>query len=466
MDNRPEYFMTWLGIAKVGGVTSLLNYNVKGKGLQHSIKISNAKWLIVGSKVHEHITQIAPWIKEQKIQIFYRGEKDPAIDYAEDLDALLAKQSSEALPRSIRAGLKFTDPCVLVYTSGTTGLPKAATIKHLRLFNMGTIFTLYLNIKQSDIIYCVLPLYHSAGGIVGTGMMISSGCTMALRAKFSLNEFWNDCRKYNATVIQYIGELCRYLVAAPKQPNDGVNKVRIAIGNGLRPEVWDEFQDRFQIPEVGEFYGSTEGNLALMNHCTTKRSRGSVGRMGPLLHAVAKMKVVKFDVEKEEIIRGPDGRAIECSHNEPGELLGEIVDDDPVRQFDGYHGNKDATSKKIAFDVFKKGDKWFRSGDLLRRDSSGFWYFVDRIGDTFRWKGENVSTMEVSEIVSVFPGVVEVNVYGVEVPGNKDGRACMAAMVFDEKTLDWDKLAKHVKDKIGRAVQQECRDRSRMPSSA
>jgi len=248
-------------------------------------------------------------------------------------------------------------------------------------------------------------------------------------------------------VIQYIGELCRYLVGAPKQKNDAENNVRIAIGNGLRPEIWDEFQDRFNIAEVGEFYGSTEGNTALLNHCTHKRHRGSVGHTGPILTKLYKVKLVKFDIEKEEPIRGKDGFLIDVQPGEPGELLGEIVEGDPVRGFDGYHDNKEATNKKIYRDAFKKGDIYFRTGDLLKRDKDGYWYFVDRIGDTFRWKGENVSTTEVAEVVSTFPGVSEVNVYGIEVPGQPDGRACMAAMIFEDN-LDFDGLAKHCKERL------------------
>jgi len=215
----------------------------------------------------------------------------------------------------------------------------------------------------------------------------------------------------------------------------------------LRPEIWDEFQDRFNIPEVGEFYGSTEGNAALFNHCVDKRSRGSVSHMGPLLFKLYKLKLAKFDVASEEIVRGPNGFVIECAPGEPGELLGEIVMGDPVRGFDGYHDNKEATQKKILKDAFKKGDVYFRSGDLMKRDKQGYWYFVDRIGDTFRWKGENVSTTEVTEVVSTFPGVSEVNIYGVEVPGHPDGRACMAAMVFADD-FNWDGFAKHVKDRL------------------
>jgi len=276
-------------------------------------------------------------------------------------------------------------------------------------------------------------------------MMLHSGASMALRSKFSLSNFWDDCLESKATVVQYIGELCRYLVGAPKKDTDNKHSVRIAIGNGLRPEIWNEFQDRFNIPQIGEFYGSTEGNAALLNHCTEKHHRGAVGQMGPLLWKLSGMKLVKFDVLKEEPIKDKNGFCIECGPNEAGELLGEIDTSDPMKGFDGYHGNAKATQSKILKDAFKKGDAYFRTGDLLKRDTRGCWFFVDRIGDTFRWKGENVSTTEVTEVISVFPGMKEVNVYGVAIPG-MDGRACCAGVVVSE--VDWEKFAKHCKDNL------------------
>jgi len=325
-------------------------------------------------------------------------------------------------------------------------LPKAATIKHLRLFSMGKAFTTMFNVTYDDRIYCVLPLYHSAGGLCGVGMTICSGATMILKKKFSATSFFKDCREQKVTVVQYIGELCRYLLTAPPTKEDATNDIRIAIGNGLRPDIWAKFQSRFGIREIGEFYGSTEGNAALFNHCTSAAAQGAVGRMGPLLVKASKVKLVKFDVVSEEPVRDASGFCIPCNKGEVGELLGEIDESDPLRQFAGYYNNNKGTSSKILTDAFKKGDRYFRTGDLLRHDSSGYWYFVDRIGDTFRWKGENVSTTEVAEVVSTFPGVEEVNVYGVSVPG-KDGRACMAAMVIRDG-LDFAKLAKHCTDNL------------------
>jgi len=218
------------------------------------------------------------------------------------------------------------------------------------------------------------------------------GVTIIIKRKFSASSFWADCIKYNATVTQYIGELCRYMLATPKSDLETKHKIRIAMGNGLRPEVWDEFQDRFNIPQICEFYGATEGNGALLNHCVTPEDRGAVGRQGWLLRKIMGTKIVEFDVVEEQPVRGPAGFCVECNVDEAGELLFPIKDNIPSSQFVGYKDNKEATSKKLAFDVFAKGDKYFRTGDLLKRDSRGFIHFVDRIGDTFRWKGENCST--------------------------------------------------------------------------
>jgi fatty-acyl-CoA synthase len=249
------------------------------------------------------------------------------------------------------------------------------------------------------------------------------------------------------TVVQYIGELCRYLLATPPSEWDRKHKVRIAIGNGLRPEIWDAFQTRFNIPEIGEFYGATEGNAALVNHCRTKDAQGACGRQGLLGQKIMKNRFARFDVENETVIRGKDGFCQDCAIGEPGELLFPIIDSDPSTTFAGYEDPK-ATQKKIIRDAFVKGDKYFMTGDLLNIDAKGFIRFVDRIGDTFRWKGENCSTTEVSEVLSTFPGILEPNVYGVLIPNNQDGRAPCAAITpvdNDIKNIDMAKLIVHLK---------------------
>ena len=252
--------------------------------------------------------------------------------------------------------------------------------------------------------------------------------------------------RHKATVMQYIGELCRYLLAPQPHPAEKDHRLRVAVGNGLRPEIWNEFQRRNNIPEIGEFYGATEGNAFLFNHCKDYIGQGAVGKAGPLLQMLKPTYVVKFDIESEEPIRDPKtGFCIEITDGSAGELVSPILDiptaKGSMQDFEGYT-SKDATEKKILRNVFKKGDSYFRTGDLLRR-KDGFSYFVDRIGDTFRWKGENVSTMEVSEVISTFPGVMEASVYGVEVPG-KDGRACMVAIrLLEGQSINAEKFAEY-----------------------
>jgi len=464
MMNRPEYFMVWMGLQKIGCTCALINYNVKGEPLSHCLKISGAKKVIVGPEVITPIAKVSKELLTHGFKFFVWGQRCsdrkpiskkeiPTETYVpasvpEDmtsynlLDDVIPKISDEKISHKYLKDKDFFSIALLVYTSGTTGLPKAAIIKHQRLFLAGYGFSAMFKIRENDRIYTVLPLYHSAGGILGIGMTFTTGATMILREKFSSTYFWDDCRKYKATIIQYIGELCRYLLDTPRGKNDNKNNVRLAVGNGLRPEIWAEFQKRFGIPEVGEFYGATEGNLSLMNYCTVPEAQGAVGRTGSLMKKIVRMKLVKYDVVNEEICRGPDGFAIECSYDEPGELLGLVDTNEPLTKFDGYHGNEKATSKKLARDVFVKGDLYFRTGDLLSQNKKGYWFFMDRIGDTFRWKGENVSTNEVSQVVAICPGVTEVNIYGVQIPG-KDGRACMAAMVVDDQTMNWAELAKH-----------------------
>ncbi|HKD48322.1 MAG TPA: AMP-binding protein, partial [Rhizomicrobium sp.] len=311
------------------------------------------------------------------------------------------------------------------YTSGTTGLPKAANFSHMRMLFMMSGFVGALGPKASDRIYNPLPYYHATGGVCAVGVALLSGAAVILKRKFSLGEFWQDIHKYDATMFAYIGELCRWLLNAPPTAHERDHHIRVITGNGLRPEIWKRFQDRFAIPRIVEFYGATEGNVSMLNYDGTL---GAVGRVPGYIEWLLPARVVRFDIEREVPIRGPDGLCIECGSEEAGEALGRISIR-AGRNFEGYTKASD-TEKKILHDVFHKGDAWFRTGDLMRRDQHGYFYFVDRIGDTFRWKGENVATSEVAEALSIVPGIREVNVYGVSVPG-ADGRAGMAALVVD-----------------------------------
>ncbi|HEX7776218.1 MAG TPA: long-chain-acyl-CoA synthetase [Parvibaculum sp.] len=435
MENRPEYVIAWLGILKAGAAAALVNTNLVKGPLAHSLNISGARHLVLGAELAESYASAIDQL-EHPVQVWATGG---AVAGAQNLDAALTGQPAENPPAEIRKELTLNDNALFIYTSGTTGNPKAARIPHARLLTMMVGFSAAANATEKDRMYCVLPLYHSAGGVCAVGTVFTVGGALIIRRKFSAREFFPDCVKYQATLFQYIGELCRYLLNSEPQKGERKHRIRLAVGNGLRPEIWPAFQKRFRIPRIIEFYGATEGNVALLNYDGTV---GAVGRIPAWAKKRFNVELVRFNTETETVVRGPDGFCIKCAPGEAGEAIGKIVNDPnaPTGRFDGY-AKKEETEKKILRDVFEKGDQWFRTGDLLKQDRLGYFYFVDRIGDTFRWKGENVSTAEVSEAISVFPGVKEANVYGVSIPGT-DGRAGMASIVAEG--LDLDKLRKHI----------------------
>ncbi len=422
MENKPEYIITWYAMAKMGARCALINNNLQGAALAHTLNISEADNLILDSALTENYTSAADQL-ERPMTVWSQGG---AVQGMNDWDAAVAEQSPDALPADIREGMTNKDHFVYIYTSGTTGLPKAANISHSRFLNMGLGFGGAVQATPKDRVYVTLPLYHATGGVGGVGAALMSGAAVIIRGKFSASQFFNDCIKYEATVFMYIGELCRYLLNAPENPNERNHKIRVCMGNGLRPEVWGPFQERFALPKIVEFYGSTEGNVALFN---LPGKQGSIGRIPKYLENTLQTRIVKFDVESEDVIRGDDGFCVLADEMEAGEAIGKIDETKPGGSFEGYN-NKEATQKKILTDVFEKGDRWFRTGDLLKKDDRGYYYFVDRIGDTFRWKGENVATSEVAEVLSQVPGLTEANVYGVAVP-DTDGRAGMASVVIE-----------------------------------
>jgi fatty-acyl-CoA synthase len=271
-------------------------------------------------------------------------------------------------------------------------------------------------------------MYHSVGGVVATGAMLVSGGSVVIRERFSASRFWDDVVATDCTVFQYIGELCRYLVNSPPHPRETAHRLRLSCGNGLRADVWGEFRRRFHIPRNLEFYAATEANFSLFN---CEDEHGSIGRIPAFLSHRFSVELVKFDIEAGEPLRDASGRCVRCEADESGEAISRIGDRGTKggSPFEGYT-DRAASAKKVLRDVFQPGDAWFRSGDLMRKDARGFYYFVDRIGDTFRWKGENVSTAEIAEAVTACPGISEAVVYGVAVPG-RDGRAGMAAIVTD-----------------------------------
>ncbi len=415
MENRPDYICAWLGLFKVGAQVALINTNLTGASLAHSIAISGAKHAIVGAELAQNFLA-APFETAPKLWVDGEGG---------NLSLALAAAKDSSPGKQARAGVTLKDRAFFIYTSGTTGLPKAANFSHMRMLFMMSGFVGALQPRETDRIYDPLPLYHSTGGVCAVGMAFFTGGALIIKRKFSVHDFWSDIHNYRATMFEYIGELCRYLLNAPPSPLDQGHSIRAITGNGLRPEIWRQFQMRFAIPRIVEFYGATEGNVSMLNYDGTV---GAVGRVPNYLQWLLPARVVQFDVEKEMPVRGPDGLCMECGPDEAGETLGGISSR-PGREFEGYSSKADS-EKKMLRDVFRLGDAWFRTGDLMRRDSHGYFYFVDRIGDTFRWKGENVSTGEVGEALLAVPGIREANVYGVAIPG-VDGRAGMASLVVD-----------------------------------
>jgi len=446
MENRPEFIIAWLGITKLGARVAMINTSIVQKGLTHCINISGAKAVVFGSELEAALAEIVTNLTGSLL--LCQGKPAARIAQAEFMDDLASKQPTSAPPAEALKGIKHTDIFGYIYTSGTTGLPKAANIMHAKMFGFGGGMSAMFEITPSDVVYTCLPLFHSAGGGMGAGIMVIRGCTLVLRKKFSASQFFQDCAKHNVTVVQYIGELCRYLLATPHGPYDRKHSVRVAVGNGLRPEIWDEFQTRFNLPMIGEFYGSTEGNGALVNLCKTPAARGAVGRLGFLLKRMTGFKLARYDVENDCLMRGADGMCVECATGQPGELLMPIKPNDPSTQFAGYNDAK-ATEKKIVRNAFVKGDAYFSTGDLLSCDAKGYFRFVDRIGDTFRWKGENCSTTEVTEVISTFAGVEEANVVGVLIPNNQDGRAPMVAITEKPGSkVDLAGLLKHARKNL------------------
>ncbi|XP_019297690.2 long-chain fatty acid transport protein 2 [Panthera pardus] len=438
MGNEPAYVWLWLGLAKLGCAMSCLNSNIRAKSLLHCFQCCGAKVLLVSPELQEAVEEVLPSLKKDNVSIYYVSRTSNT-DGVESLLDKVDEVSTEPIPESWRSEVTFSSPALYIYTSGTTGLPKAAKINHYRLWYGASLATAS-RVRKDDVIYTTLPLYHSAALMVGLHGCIMTGATLVLRNKFSASQFWDDCRKYNVTVIQYIGELLRYLCNSPQKPNDRVHKVRMAMGNGLRGDVWREFIRRFGDISIYEFYASTEGNIGFMNYT---RKIGAVGRVNYLQKKVVTYELIKYDVEKDEPVRDGNGYCIRVPKGEVGLLICRITQLTP---FSGYAGGSTQTEKKKLRDVFKKGDLYFNSGDLLVIDHENFIYFHDRVGDTFRWKGENVATTEVADIVGLVDFVQEVNVYGVSVPGH-EGRIGMASVKMKENhEFDGKKLFNHVVD--------------------
>jgi fatty-acyl-CoA synthase len=424
MTNRPEYVAAWLGIIRAGGAVALLNTNLTGAALAHCIDTVRPRNVIASDDLIAALASSDPFRKTAP-RVWVHGD---ALDKQCDHPRIdLAVDSLDASPLSASEGpaLTIEDKALFIYTSGTTGMPKAANINHFRLMLASHAFAGIMDARPHDRMYDCLPMYHTSGGVCATGAMLAVGGTVFIREKFSAREFWDDVTRERCSLFMYIGELCRYLVNSPPHPKERAHRLRLCCGNGLRGDVWAQFQSRFGVA-ILEFYAATEGNVTLFNF---EGKPGAVGRLPWFLKHTFPTTIVRFDLEREQPLRNSRGFCEEAAAGETGEAIGRIFDDPsmPAGRFEGY-ADAAETERKILRGVFEAGDAWFRTGDLMRRDADGYFYFVDRIGDTYRWKGENVSTTEVAQTICGFAGIEDANVYGVPVPGH-EGRAGMAAIV-------------------------------------
>jgi fatty-acyl-CoA synthase len=416
--NSPLFLVGLGAVAKLGAIGALLNTHVSGDGLTHVLRASGARTGLCDAHALPALSEVAGTHGVRFLADAAPGSVLPPD--VRPLDDLRPEHAGEPDIPDIRG----RDVFLYIYTSGTTGYPKPAIVRHLRFTMGGVSLSQMLGIEEGETVYAPLPLYHGESLFVGFAPAFRAGGAFASRRQFSASAFLDDVRRHEAVAFVYVGELCRYLLRQPPTPLDRAHRLRVAAGAGLRPDVWAAFQERFGIARIVEMYGATEGNVALQN---LDGRVGSVGKPHALLEN--QVALVRFDHAAGDIVRGVDGRAVPCATDEPGELLGKVGLAGAM-EYDGYT-DRAATERKLVRDVFEPGDAWFRSGDLLRRDAEGYYYFVDRIGDTFRWKGENVATQEVADVLSGAPGVTESCVYGVQLPG-EDGRAGMAAIVLAE----------------------------------
>ncbi|KAI0599465.1 fatty-acyl-CoA synthase [Biscogniauxia sp. FL1348] len=441
--NSPEYLMLWFALEAIGAIPAFVNSHLTARPLIHSIKLCGARYILVDESIQPLVSPVEEELMSANARVIYYS---PVV--------FESFTDTEPLPSSRHEGFEPLQTACLMYTSGTTGLPKAVVMSRVREIVMALGRSSELSLKPGDRMYTCLPLYHGAAHGLCVAPCIGSGATVVLSRKFSHKTFWPEVHASRATHIQYVGELCRYLVNAPAGPLDRGHSVRMAWGNGMRPDVWERFRERFGIECINELYAATDGMLFCANPNRGPFTRHAIALRGPLWHLLngGAEKRVRIDPDTQELARGADdGFAVECAPGEPGETIVRMDAADPDRGTPTYFGNHGAAVQRRAADVFAPGDLWFRSGDVMRLDAEGRLYFVDRLGDTFRWRSENVSTSEVADVVGLFPQVAEANVYGVLVP-HADGRAGCAAVVLRDghgdgheqgRAFGWDEFTAH-----------------------
>ncbi|GAA98024.1 hypothetical protein E5Q_04704 [Mixia osmundae IAM 14324] len=463
MPNKYNFIVCWLSFMALGVQPAFINYNLTGDSLVHCIKVSEAKAIIFDLDCVPSVRSVQKKLSGLQLYVWKDGQSLVDAKGEAGLEKYWAdakwhviepnaysQLSTATIPhKPYRTGLTWKDPVCFIYSSGSTGLPKAAPVSQAKVTTGSLTWSKFCQWQPNDIIYTCLPLYHSSAALLCVAAAWSSGSTVAISRKFSASKFWSEVKSVDATVIQYIGEICRYILSQNPDPeHDKDNKVRMAFGNGMRPDVFEDFKARFGIQAISEFYASTEGNTFLFNYNQSTFGSGAIGRESFLSKRLAGNYILKVDPDTQELWRNSKGFCEEAAFGEPGELLVSINEMHPAKGFSGYKGNKDSTNDKIEENVMKKGDKFFRTGDLLSRQPTGYYYFVDRLGDTFRWKSENVSTAEVTEALHSYDGLEEIAVYGVQLPKH-DGRAGCAGIPQDSlKGLDLQGLLAHAKENL------------------
>jgi fatty-acyl-CoA synthase len=447
MENRLEFFYIAFGLAKIGVTIALINTQIRGRALSHALETAKAKAFFIGAECWELFQEID--YRPPGINYWLVADKESPANSAIDIpdfSTKLPQQSAEDSDKQWRAEARGDSFLFYIFTSGTTGLPKAARITQMKWLGVGDGMVYLLSIVPDDVFYCILPLYHGAAGMSLTSTALSAGCAIVVRRKFSTRHFWAEVHKHQITVCQYIGEICRYLLNVPEQKDDADNPLKKIMGAGMGADVWEKFQRRFGIEQVFEGWSATEANTSLIN---LENRIGACGRQPiPEKHNA---RLVKWDFENDCHVRDANGFMVPCQTGEVGEMIAMILNlpETAAARFDGYT-DATATEKKILRNVFQPGDVWWSSGDLLRFDEDRYFYFVDRIGDTYRWKSENISTMEVAEALGNFPGLAVINVYGVKVP-EQEGRAGMASIVMQEGvSFDPDAFYAFVNERVPR----------------
>ncbi|GAG63840.1 unnamed protein product, partial [marine sediment metagenome] len=426
LENRPEIYIMIGAMTKIGTIASLINTRQRSASLRHSLMLNDAKAHVIGEELYPAYKDVMPDLELTKdVKLYFlkdKGNMDVPGGFT-DLEEEVKDQST-SVP-SVINDIKGKDTYAYIFTSGTTGLPKASPMRHIHMISsINSWGKMAMNMQPEDIVYITLPLFHSNAVHIGVGSALARGSAIALARKFSIRNFWNDVRKYKATCFNYIGELCRYLLNQPPSPEDLNNNVYKIMGNGLRPEIWKEFKERFGIRAVYEHYGATEIRAMFCNFfnidCTIGFNFDSY-------------VLVKYDIDADEPIKNQNGFLQKVEAGEAGLLLIRIND---VTTFAGYT-NKEATEKKIIRNPFGNGESWLNTGDMIRNIGYYHAQFVDRLGDTFRWKGENVSTSEVEDVFSSFEQIDHSSVYGVEIPGT-NGRAGMASIITNVEVESFD----------------------------